>query len=93
MKSKIEKDGGLSDYAIPECRLNSLSVQALTVVEPFQAIESNYQKALDSLIERYDIKSLIFIDHINALFSMTKSKVVSIRSIIDQILGLRSPLL
>lgn len=46
--------------------LNCLSGQALAVVEPFQVVEANYKLALDRLKERYDNKSLIFIDNINS---------------------------
>lgn len=46
--------------------LNCVSGQALAVIEPFPVIEGNYQKALDRLNERYDNKSLIFIDTINS---------------------------
>ncbi|XP_065372316.1 uncharacterized protein LOC135964147 [Calliphora vicina] len=76
--------------------LNCLSGQALAVIEPFQVVESNYQKAVDSLVERYDNKSLIFIDHINSLFSitpMTKPSASSLRSILDNVSALRSSLL
>lgn len=76
--------------------LNCLSGQALAVIEPFQVVETNYQKALDTLVERYDNKSLIFIDHINSLFSITpmnKANAVSLRSILDSVSALRSSLL
>ncbi|XP_037823638.1 uncharacterized protein LOC119612006 [Lucilia sericata] len=41
--------------------LNCLSGPALSVVEAFQIVEENYQKALDRLKERYDNKTLIFL--------------------------------
>ena len=46
--------------------LDCLSGPALALGAPFQVIEANYQEALDNLIERCDIKSLIFIDHVNS---------------------------
>ncbi|XP_065365533.1 uncharacterized protein LOC135958562 [Calliphora vicina] len=76
--------------------LNCLSGQALAVIEPFQVVESNYQKALDHLIERYDNKSLMFIDNINSLFSishMHKPNASMLRSILDNVSALRSSLL
>ena len=76
--------------------LNCLSGPALNVVEAFQIIEENYQKALDRLKERYDNKTLIFLDNINSLFSISsisKPNATSLRSIIDNVAALRSSLL
>lgn len=76
--------------------LNCLSGQALALVEPFQVVEENYQKVLDCLKNRYDNKSLMFIDNVNSLFSITpitKPSARGLRSILDNVAALRSSLL
>lgn len=76
--------------------LNCLSGPALDVVEPFQVTEENYPKALIRLKERYDNKVLIFLEHINALFSvpnMAKGDSESLRKIIDTVSAIRGSLL
>ncbi|XP_065356116.1 uncharacterized protein LOC135950508 [Calliphora vicina] len=76
--------------------LNCLSGQALALIEPLQVIEENYQKALDSLRNRYDNKSLIFIDNVNTLFSISpinKPSSTGLRAILDNVAAIRSSLL
>ncbi|XP_075154313.1 uncharacterized protein LOC142227952 [Haematobia irritans] len=76
--------------------LNCLSGQALAVIEPFPVTEGNYERAINRLKERYDNKSLIFIDTINSLFaisSISKPSATGLRSILDNVAAIRSSLL
>lgn len=69
------------------CLQNCLSGQTLTLLEPFQVVESNNKLPLDRLKERYDNKTLIFLDNINSLFSiatMSEPNALSLRSILDK---------
>ncbi|GBP00848.1 hypothetical protein EVAR_101378_1 [Eumeta japonica] len=94
IQSQIEKldetDAARSD--VEELFISAKAPLALPVIEPFPVIESNYQKAFDHLVKRYDNKTLIFIDNIKSLFSLaaiTKPNAVALRSILDSVSALQ----
>ncbi|XP_067613910.1 uncharacterized protein [Eurosta solidaginis] len=86
-KQVIDKEYSLSNIEKFNHLRNSLQGQALETVDAFQVTNENYPKALERLKERYDNKTLIFLENISALFelsSLSKPNPSQLRSLIDK---------
>ncbi|XP_065355382.1 uncharacterized protein LOC135949860 [Calliphora vicina] len=85
-KQFVDDDSSLSNIEKFNNLLHCLSGQALDTVRAFQITADNYEKAIKRLEERYDNKTLIFIEHIQNLYdlpNLNKSSGMQLRSLVD----------
>ncbi|XP_067641701.1 uncharacterized protein [Eurosta solidaginis] len=95
-ESLVHADSSLSQIDKFNYLLDCLSGAARAVIEPFDVTEANYQRALQRLKERFDNKTLIFIEHIKILHtlpSMNKGDHIALRSLIDNVASIKGALL
>ncbi|XP_037957528.1 uncharacterized protein LOC119687322 [Teleopsis dalmanni] len=85
-KQLVNEDKSLSNIEKFNHLIQCLEGQALDTIRSFQVTTENYEKALNRLKERYDNKTLIFMEHIIDLYSLPdvhKASSITLRSLVD----------
>ena len=94
-KQLVHSDGTLSDIERFNHLLHCLSGPALDTVRAFEITSENYNKAIKRLDERYNNKTLIFLEHISNihnLASMKHSSAPQLRALVDNASAIYSSL-
>ena len=94
-KQFVHNDSSLSNIEKFNHLLHCLSGQALDTIRAFQITSENYEKAIKRLEERYDNKTLIFMEHIQNLYelpNMNRSSGMQLRSLVDSASAIYSSL-
>lgn len=82
----VHNDSSLSDIERFNHLLHCVSGQALDTIRAFEVTGENYNKAIKRLDERYNNKTLIFLEHISNIYelpSMEKPSAMQLRALID----------
>lgn len=94
-KQLVDNDSSLSEIERFNHLLHCLSGQALDTIRAFEITGENYRKALQRLDERYDNKTLIFLEHISNIYelpSVNKPSALQLRALIDNASAIYSSL-
>ena len=94
-KQLVHSDGTLSDIERFNLLLHYLSGPALDTVRAFEITSENYNNAIKRFDERYNNKTLIFLEHISIIYnlaSMKHSSAPQLRALVDNASAIYSSL-